>query len=257
MRMRTGIIIAALLFLLATAAPANATPFTPPRATLVTGGFTQPVAFVQDPSSPSRQVVVEQTGHVPLLVNSVVQASDYLDLSCVVLAQGERGLLGFAFALDYATSGRVDVNFIDLSGNTVIARSTRASGDPLHTDGASRFDFLWPGGNAYIVQPYSNHNGGNLAFGPVGFLYIGMGDGGSGDDPQHNARWRNREGARPYINTLPPFSTPLVDPIFEYSHAEGRSVTGGLVYRGRRWAPASTAATCSPTSCWAASGRWR
>ena len=153
------------------------------RADLVVSGLTQPVAFVQDPSDASVFVVVQQDGRIRALRNGALQTADFLDLRAVVLNSGEQGLLGLAFAPDYATSGRVYVNFSNLQGHTVIARFTRMPGDPLRGDPASRFDLLWPGGQRFISQPFPNHNGGNLAFGPDGFLYIGMGDGGSGNDP--------------------------------------------------------------------------
>ena len=153
------------------------------RADLLVSGLTQPVAFVQDPSDAAVFVVVQQDGRIRALRNGVLQTADFLDLRAVVLNSGEQGLLGLAFAPDYATSGRVYVNFSNLQGHTVVARFTRMAGDPLRADPASRFDLLWPGGQRFISQPFSNHNGGNLAFGPDGFLYIGMGDGGSGNDP--------------------------------------------------------------------------
>jgi glucose/arabinose dehydrogenase len=153
------------------------------KADLVVSGLTQPVAFVQDPSDTSVFVVVQQDGRIRAVRNGVLQTADFLDLRAVVLNAGEQGLLGLAFAPDYATSGRFYVNFVNLQGNTVIARFTRQAGDPLRGDPASRFDLQWPGGQRFITQPFSNHKGGNLAFGPDGFLYIGMGDGGSGNDP--------------------------------------------------------------------------
>jgi glucose/arabinose dehydrogenase len=294
------------------------------RAEQIVSGLSQAVAFVQNPSNPAVQVVVQQNGRVRVLVNGALQANDFLDLRGQVTNAGEQGLLGLAFAPNYATSGRVFVNFINLAGNTVVARFVRSASDPLRLDPASRFDFLWPGGQRFIVQPFANHNGGNMAFGPDGHLYIGMGDGGSGNDPFHLAQrpdsllgkmlrldvnvpdsdpegynippnnpfvsqsgvlgeiwsfglrnpwrwsfdetarggtgaliigdvgqnsfeeidyepagrggrnygWRNREGAHNNVTSLPPFSTPLVDPIHEYSRSSGASVTGGFVYRG-------------------------
>jgi hypothetical protein len=85
-------------------------------------------------------------------------------------------------------SGRVFFNYTNLAGDTVISRYTRMAGSPLQIDPATRFDLLWPGGERFIRQPFSNHNGGNLAFGPDGYLYIGMGDGGSANDPQNNSQ---------------------------------------------------------------------
>ena len=158
------------------------------RADLFTAGFSQPVAFVQDPSQANVQVVVEQGGRVRVIQNGVLLAQDFLDLTTVVLSGGEQGLLGLAFAPDYATSRRVYVNFTNSSGHTVVARFLRDAGDPLRADPATRFDLVWPGGLPYIEQPFANHNGGNLVFGPDGFLYIGLGDGGAGGDPGHRAQ---------------------------------------------------------------------
>src|SRR3954469_22727605 len=113
---------------------------------------------------------------------------EFLNLAGSISSGGERGLLGMALSPDYAASGRFYVNFTDPAGNTVIARFLRSAGNPAVADAASRFDLQWPSGLKYIVQPYSNHNAGNLAFGPDGYLYIALGDGGSGDDPENRAR---------------------------------------------------------------------
>ena len=158
------------------------------RAETVVTGLSQPVAFVQDPSDATVQLVVEQNGRIRVVRNGQLLAADYLDLRNVVRNAGEQGLLGLAFAPNYATSGRVFVNFINLNGDTVIARFTRAAGDPVRADPTSRFDLLFPPGQRVIPQPFANHNGGHLAFGPDGYLYIGMGDGGSGNDPMHLAQ---------------------------------------------------------------------
>ena len=157
------------------------------RATLVASGFDRPLGFVQDPSNPSVQLVLEQGGRVRVLLNGVVQPTDYLDLSTQVLPVGEQGLLGLAFAPDYATSGRVYVAFSNTAGSTVIARFER-SGVALSADPASRFDLVWPDGQAFLAQPAANHKGGWLAFGPDGYLYIGLGDGGASNDPDHRAQ---------------------------------------------------------------------
>ena len=152
------------------------------RAQLVANGFAAPLAFVQDPSNPSVQIVVEQGGRFRVLLDGVVQENDFLDLRDIALAGGESGVLGLAFAPDYAVSGRLFVFFVDLNGNSVISRFRRTD-DPLRADPASRFDFRWPGDTTALVPPFANHKGGNLVFGPDGYLYIAIGDGGSGDDP--------------------------------------------------------------------------
>ena len=157
------------------------------RARVHASGFTTPVAFVQDPTDRTVQFVVEQNGHIRVVRDGVVLSADFLDLSRETLAGGERGLLGLAFAPD-ASSGRFFVNFTNRSGDTVVARFRRST--TVTADAASRFDLRWGGasGPSTIAQPFSNHNGGNLAFGPDGYLYIGLGDGGSGNDPDHRAQ---------------------------------------------------------------------
>jgi glucose/arabinose dehydrogenase len=151
-------------------------------------GFNVPVAFVQDPTDRMVQFVVEQSGRIRVVRNGVVLPNDFLDLRNFVSFGGERGLLGMAFAPD-VSSGRFFVNYTNTQGNTVISRFRR-SGNPLIADPASRFDLRWggPGGSAFIFQPYENHNGGNLVFGPEGYLYIGLGDGGASNDPAHRAQ---------------------------------------------------------------------
>jgi glucose/arabinose dehydrogenase len=160
------------------------------RSELYAAGFSLPVAFVQDPTNRSVQFVVEQAGRIRAVRAGVPLEPDFLDLRPAVESGGERGLLGLAFAPDYAASGRFFVNFTEArTGHTVVARFLRSS-NPLVAVPASRFDLRWGGANApaVIVQPFSNHNGGHLAFGPDGFLYIGLGDGGAGNDPAHLAQ---------------------------------------------------------------------
>ena len=120
---------------------------------------------------------------------AALQPADFLDITASVRSGGEQGLLGLAFPPDAGLTGRFYVNFTNDAGHTVVARFRRSS-NPLVADPASRFDLRWngAGGPALIEQPFSNHNGGHLAFGPDGYLYVGMGDGGSGDDPNHLAQ---------------------------------------------------------------------
>jgi glucose/arabinose dehydrogenase len=291
-------------------------------------GFTSPIAVVQDPADRNTQFVVQQNGRIRVVQLGAVLATDFLDVSGSIVSGGEQGLLGFAFPPDTATSGRFFVNFTNRSGDTVVARFRRSS--PIVADIGSRFDLRWGSANgpASIAQPFANHNGGHLAFGPDGFLYIGLGDGGSGDDPSHRAQnpqeflgkmlridvnvpdahasgyqvpadnpflrsgppstrpeiwafglrnpwryafddparggtgalvigdvgqgrweevdyeprgrggrnygWRNREGAHDNVTSLPVAFQPLTEPIHEYSHSVGQSITGGYVYRGDR-----------------------
>ncbi len=158
------------------------------KSRVYASGLSSPVAFVQDPTTTTRQFVVEQAGRIRVVESGSVLATDFLDLTGAISSGGERGLLGLAFAPDYASSGRFYVNFTDPAGNTVIARFIRSAANPASADPASRFDLRWPSGLRYILQPYANHNAGNLAFGPDGYLYVGMGDGGSGNDPENRAQ---------------------------------------------------------------------
>jgi glucose/arabinose dehydrogenase len=298
------------------------------RSRVYATGLSSPVAFVQDPTNNAVQFVVEQGGRIRVVQSGVVQPADFLDLRGQIASGGERGLLGLAFSPDYASSGRFFVNFTNPAGHTVIARFRRATSTPPAADPASRFDLRWPSGLQYIAQPYANHNAGDLAFGPDGYLYIGMGDGGSGNDPENRAQnpaellgkmlridvnvpdsnpngyavpstnpfvsggpagvlreiwsfglrnpwrysfdlpsrggtgalviadvgqgaweeidyepagrggrnygWRYREGAHNNVTSPPPVynAANLINPIHEYSHSVGQSITGGFVYRG-------------------------
>jgi len=175
----TGLLIALL------AAPAASAQI---HSTLVASGLTTPIAMVKVPGMANTFLVAEQGGRIRVLQNGAILATDFLNLIGQIVSGGEQGLLGLALAPDYVTSGRFWVNFTNPAGHTVIARFTRSAANPLVANVASRFDLVWPNGQPFITQPFANHNGGNIMFGPDGFLYIGMGDGGSGDDPNNNAQ---------------------------------------------------------------------
>jgi glucose/arabinose dehydrogenase len=157
------------------------------RARVHASGLSLPVAFVQDPTNRNVQFVVQQAGRIRVVQNGAVLSTDFLNLTGSIAFGGEQGLLGLAFAPDYASTGRFFVNFTNPAGHTVVARFRRSS-NSLVADPASRLDLLLGGSQRFIAQPFANHNGGHLAFGPDGYLYIGMGDGGSGDDPDHRAQ---------------------------------------------------------------------
>ena len=156
------------------------------RTQLVVSGLIQPVAFVMDPLDHSTFYVVEQRGTIRTLRNNTLLPDFFLDLRLVVAAGGERGLLGLVFAPDHAASRRFYVNFTNRDSHTVVARYTRSASGAV--DLSSRLDLMWPDGRRYIEQPFANHNGGHLAFGSDTYLYIGMGDGGSGGDPLNHAQ---------------------------------------------------------------------
>jgi glucose/arabinose dehydrogenase len=296
------------------------------RTRVYSSGFSTPIAFVQDPDDRTTQFVVQQDGRIRVVRSGSPAPTDFINLSGTIVSGGEQGLLGLVFPPDAATSRRFFVNFTNRAGDTVVARLRRST-DPLVADASSRFDLRWgAAGTVFIGQPFANHNGGHLAFGPDGFLYIGLGDGGSGNDPGHRAQnpatllgkmlridvnvpdshpagyqvpadnpfvrggppgvlpeiwsfglrnpwrytfddpsrggtgalvigdvgqnqfeeidyepanrggrnygWRNREGAHDNVTSSPVAFGPLAEPIHEYTHSVGQSVTGGSVYRG-------------------------
>ena len=130
-----------------------------------------------------RLFFVQQTGKIMVWKNAVVLPAAFLDISSMVMAGGERGLLGLAFHPDYRNNGYFYVNYTrSPDGATVVARYSRSATDPDVADAQTARVLLT------IAQPYPNHNGGALRFGPDGYLYIGMGDGGSGNDPQNHAQ---------------------------------------------------------------------
>jgi glucose/arabinose dehydrogenase len=154
-------------------------------------GFSAPVGMVQDPANLSVQFVVEQGGLVRVIQNGIVLTQPFLDVSGLIGCCGERGLLGLAFPPDTGTSRRFYVNYTNPDGHTVIARYKRSLANPFVADPSTRFDLKWAslGNLAFIPHPpYGNHNAGDLAFGVDGYLYIGTGDGGSGNDPHNNAQ---------------------------------------------------------------------
>ena len=145
--------------------------------------FDRPVlALVAPGDARKRMFVLEQhTGAIKVLENGVVSPKRFATIG--PLSKGnEQGLLGMAFHPQFATNHRVFVNYTDADDATRIVQLTTSATDPDTLDPASRKDI------AKIDQPYSNHNGGHLAFGPDGKLYVGMGDGGSAGDPQRNGQ---------------------------------------------------------------------
>jgi glucose/arabinose dehydrogenase len=155
----------------------------PPRLRLLWDGLDQPVAAVSPPRD-SRVFVVEKRGTVRVAgaVDKPISGTPYLDVSGEVSTGSEQGLLGLAFHPGFAENGRLYLNFTDEDGDTHIREVTvdPAGGAPA-TVRSSR-DLL------RIEQPFPNHNGGHLAFGPDGLLYIGTGDGGGANDPRANAQ---------------------------------------------------------------------
>jgi uncharacterized repeat protein (TIGR03806 family) len=285
-------------------------------------GFASPVALLQAPGDATRWFVVEQAGRVQVFDDdpAVPAASTFIDIRGQVLSGGEQGLLGMAFDPAFAGNGRVYLSYTaDAPRRSVLSRFRSL-------DGGATLNSTTEEVLLTVPQPFSNHNGGNIAFGTDGYLYLGLGDGGSGGDPDNNAQtttnllgamlridvngpapygipadnpfagnalcstgsgtapcpeifawglrnpwrwsfdrstgelwagdvgqgaweevdrlqrggnygWRFREGAHCYnpstnCPTTGPGGEPLIEPLAEYDHSIGASITGGYVYRG-------------------------
>ena len=143
----------------------------------IVSGLDRPVGVVHAGDGSDRLFIVSQAGRIVIFQDPQVLPTPFLDVSALIGAGGsEQGLLGLAFHQDYSSNGFFYINYTDLVGDTVISRFT-VSADPNIGNPGSEIILL------KIIQPFSNHNGGQLQFGPDGFLYIGMGDGGGGGDP--------------------------------------------------------------------------
>jgi glucose/arabinose dehydrogenase len=263
----------------------------------------QPVGLVSAGDGSGRLFVLERRGRILIFDGESLFDNPFLDIRGRVGSNGsEQGLLGLAFHPDFETNGYFYINYTNNNGDTVVSRFSLSS-DPNQGDGDSEFKLMT------ISQPYKNHNGGQIRFGPQGFLWIASGDGGSGGDPQNNAQnvenllgkllrididqqpyaippenpfgneiwafglrnpwrftfdpadgdlfvadvgqnlweeisylaadapaganfgWDFLEGSHSFEGS-PPESLVLTDPIWEYDHNLGCSVSGGAVYRG-------------------------
>jgi glucose/arabinose dehydrogenase len=148
------------------------------RLTPIARGLDSPVHLAATPSEADRLYVVEQVGRIRVVEGGRLRPQPFLDIAGDVRAGGEQGLLSVAFAPDYEESRRFYVNYTDVNGDTRVVEFEARDGGQA----ARRRELL------LVHQPYANHNGGQLAFGPDGRLYVGMGDGGSGGDPENRAQ---------------------------------------------------------------------
>jgi glucose/arabinose dehydrogenase len=260
------------------------------RLEVVVNGLDAPVGMAWTPSEPDRLYIVEQPGSVRIVENGELLPAPFLDIRSKVRSGGEQGLLSLAFDPDYESNRLFYVDYTDTNGDTRVVEYEAGGAAPVE-----RRELL------FVDQPYANHNGGQLAFGPDGRLYVGMGDGGSGGDPENRAQnlderlgkllsidphgsgtwriegyglrnpwrfsfdretgdlwigdvgqgaweeidhtprespglenygWDAYEGTHVYEDKDPNPEGHLVMPVYQYSHDEGCSVTGGFVYRG-------------------------
>ena len=201
-----GWLLAATAVCTACASAAPDRPRQDERATLslqrVAVGLEQPVHVTAPAGERNRLYVVEKIGRIRVLENRRLRSDAFLDLRGRVSLGSEQGLLGLAFHPRYARNRRFYVNYTDPNGDTRVVEYRSNGRVALPT---TRRQLL------FVNQPYSNHNGGQVAFGPDGRLYVGMGDGGSGGDPENRAQNPgtllgkllaidvDRRGARPQV----------------------------------------------------------
>jgi glucose/arabinose dehydrogenase len=280
-------------------------------ARLVVSGLASPLDLQSAPGDGERLYVVEQGGRIRVVRGGQLAAAPFLDVSSRISSGGERGLLGLAFHPQFAANRRFFVNYTDRNGDTHVSEFRAGSADAA--EAASERELL------VVPQPYSNHNGGGLAFDNAGRLLVALGDGGSAGDPLNDGQrldtllgkilrldvdaagpyalpadnpflatagargeiwayglrnpfrisvdrptgdlyigdvgqsrveeidvdpgtrraganygWRLMEGSQCYNPASGCASAGLTPPVYEYTHAEGCSVTGGAVYRGCR-----------------------
>ncbi|MCL9803941.1 PQQ-dependent sugar dehydrogenase [Flavobacterium amniphilum] len=170
-------------------------------------GFASPVDIAN--CGDSRLFIVEQDGLIRILnTNGTINATPFLNITSLTNESGERGLLGMAFHPNYSTNGFFYINYTNTSGNTVIARYSVNGSNP---------NLANPTGTILltVTQPFANHNGGTIKFGSDGYLYIGMGDGGSGGDPGNRAQNINEllgKMLRIDVNSGTPYGIPANNP---------------------------------------------
>jgi glucose/arabinose dehydrogenase len=178
------------------------------RVTLtpVVSGLSEPVAMTPRPGDTALYVAEQHTGRVQVVVAGALSATPALDIGADVTLGGEQGLLGLAFD---PSGTKLYVDYTDTAGNTQIDEYTMTASRTANT--ATRRNLL------SVPQPYTNHNGGQLAFGPDGMLYIALGDGGSGGDPQGHAQDKASLLGKilridPTPNGVTPYSIPAGNP---------------------------------------------
>jgi glucose/arabinose dehydrogenase len=148
------------------------------KLTRIATGLEAPVDVTSRPGEPTRLYVVEQTGRILTIDGGRVSQRPFLDITRDVVSGGEQGLLSVAFHPDYADNHLFYVDYTDVNGDTrIVEFEALDGGEPVR-----KRELL------FVDQPYANHNGGQLTFGPNGRLYVGMGDGGSGGDPENRAQ---------------------------------------------------------------------
>ena len=179
--------------------------------------FSKPVFLTASPDHTDRLFVVEQDGRIVILTAGQPKHTPFLDIAERLATGGERGLLGLAFHPRYSSNGRFLVNYTRAKDGATVVAEYRVSSDPDRADPHETIRLV-------ISQPYSNHNGGMIAFGPDALLYIGMGDGGAGGDPENRAQHRESllgKFLRIDVEGPPPYRIPPDNPfVGQQGHPE-------------------------------------
>ena len=155
------------------------------KLTPIASGLSSPVLITSARDGTGRLFIVEQTGTIRVYTGGNVLSTPLLNISSSVSKGSEQGLLGLAFHPNFKNNHKFYVDYTNTSGNTVVREYRTSTSNPNRVAAGSGRTLL------HVNQPYANHNGGNLAFGPDGLLYIGMGDGGDGGDPGNRAQSKN------------------------------------------------------------------
>lgn len=182
--------------------------------TSIANGLSAPIGFAH--AGDDRLFILERSGQIRIFQAGSVKSTPFLDITDRVRGSGEQGLLGLAFHPQYKSNGFFYVNYTDRNGNTHISRFSISSDNPDLADPGSENQIL------FIEQPFPNHNGGAMAFGPDNYLYIGLGDGGSGGDPLGNGQSLDTllgKVLRIDINQGDPYAIPAANP---YASGGGR-----------------------------------
>lgn len=187
-------------------------------------GFDSPVCIAN--AGDSRLFVVNQAGFINIVDSTgKINPEEFLNIQNKVKYGGEQGLLGLAFHPQFKSNGYFYVNYVGRGDSTHISRFTLSSGSSDKADSTSEFNLL------KIYQPFTNHNGGDLCFGPDGYLYIGLGDGGSGGDPGNRAQNPMQhlgKMLRIDVDNGNPYSIPVSNPYYNKPSGLGEIWALGL-----------------------------
>jgi glucose/arabinose dehydrogenase len=208
------------------------------RLTQVASGLAAVTGITSPPGDTSRVMIVQQSGLVSVLRDGALQPAPFLDIRDQVTADGEKGLLSLAFAPDYATSGHFYVDYNDHAGNLHVVELHRVPGDPDRAEPTGR-ELL------EIPKPTADHNGGMLQFGPDGYLYVAVGDGGA-DLPKIPVG-ASGQTLDDYLGSIlridprgDPYAVPPSNPFVAVAGARPEIVAYGLRNPWRFWIDAQT-----------------